>query len=425
MPSSSGNGLSPANSSADPRRRAATALARVDAEGAHAARLLGEATPFERELVLGALRWQRCLDHLLAARSRTPLDALDPSVRACLRAGAYEAQRMDTPAPVAVAEAVRVTRLLAPRATGLVNAVLRRVAAAPWPGDDPAATPGLRFSHPDWLVARWTTRLGDGLLAALAADQQPAPLHLLRSAGDPAALAAAGVVLEPHPWSAEIAVVRAGAQAAVRALRSGDAYAMDASAALIATLLPEVDGPIADLAAAPGGKSLVLAGGPHYAVHLAADRHLGRVAMMRRTFARLDRPPTCFAADAGASPLAPGSCAAVVLDAPCSGTGTLRRHPEIRWRLHPDDILQLQAVQRRLAAAAAALVAPGGFLLYSTCSIETEENDDVIASLPLEPVPLTERLPGGVLHLALTSGGVLIPPTADGDGFTVHLLRRA
>ncbi len=409
----------------DPRRRAAAVLARVDAGGAHAARLLADAAPATRELVLGVLRWQRVLDHLLAPHSRRPLAALDPIVRALLRAGLYEAARMDTPAEVAVSAAVDAAGLLAPRAGGLINAVLRRAAAAPWPDAGDEALPlGLRFSHPDWLVGRWLAAFGEEVTRrVLAADQAPAPLALLAAASDLAGMRAAGCRLDPHPHVAGVAVVRDGAAAAIAAVRRGRAYAMDPHAVAVARLLPECAGRVVELAAAPGGKSLVLAcerGGRH----LALDRHLGRVAMMRANLAAAPSPPLLAAADGAATPLAPGRCAAVLLDAPCSGTGTLRRHPEIRWRLRAADLAALAAAQRRLAAAAADLLAPGGWLLYATCSLEPEENAGALAGLGLEPQPAAAGLPAGVARVELTDGGAVILPDGQGDGFTVHLLRR-
>ena len=418
--------MRPESRSADPRLRAVTALARVEAHGAHAARLLGDASPAEREMVLGVLRWQLTLDHLLAPHLRRPAAGLDPAVRAALRAGLYEALRMRTPVPVAVAEAVRVARRLTPPAAGLVNAVLRRAVAATWPDPaDPGTPLALRYSHPDWLVERWRSLLGEeGLAAALAADQQPAPLSLLAAAARCEELEAAGCRLVPHAVVPGVVTVAAGAEAAVAAIRAGRAYAIDATAVAVARALPAAAGLTADLAAAPGGKSLVLALGGSHPRLFSADRNLGRVALMRRNLAACASAPALAAADATAVPLRRGSCAAVLVDAPCSGTGTLRRHPEIRWRLCAADLAALAAAQRAIVRAAAPLLAPGGYLLYATCSLEPEENAEVVAGLDLEAVPVGMRLPAGLPRRELAGGGVVVPPRPDGDGFTVHLLRR-
>ena len=398
------------------------ALARVDGRGAHAARLLAHAVPAERELVLGVLRWRLTLDHLLARHLRQPLPDLDERVRAVLRVGLYEARRMRTPAPVAVAEAVRVAKALAPRAAGLVNAVLRRAVEEPWPDPaDPGVPLSLRTSHPEWLVRRWVGLLGEGeAAAALAANQEPAPLCLLAAVSNREQLAAAGCMVSSHPLVPGMLVVADGAEAAVAALRAGKAYAIDPAAVAVARLLPTAAGLTVDLTAAPGGKSLVLASERPGIRLLAADRSLRRTLLMRGNLAIVERRPGLVVADAFAAPLRPGSCQAVLLDAPCSGTGTLRRHPEIRWRLQPADLAELAAGQRRLAEAASALLAPGGVLLYATCSLEPEENAAVLAGLDLEVLPAAPALP----FRELPGGGVVIPPSVAGDGFTVHLLRR-
>ncbi len=392
---------------------------------AHAARLLSGVPPLVRELVLGTLRWQLTIDTLLAPLLRRPLPELEPTVRALLRVGTFEAHRLSTPAPVAVSEAVRVARALAPAASGLVNAVLRRACALSWPDPaDPALPLHLRFSHPPWLVERWRERLGGHLEAALAAAQEPAPLFLLAAASRPEELAAQGCEFEPHPFVAGVLRVRSGIPAAVAALEAGRAYAMDPAAVLVARLLPAVPGVTVELTAAPGGKSLVLALERPETRRWAFDRHLGRIGLLRRAAALAPRPPRLAAADGNRPPLRPASSRAVLLDAPCSGTGTLRRHPEIRWRLRPEDLARHAEQQRRLAQAAAELVAPGGFLLYATCSLEPEENEEVLAGLPLAPVELGARLPVGALAVPTRFGGVILPPGPHGDGFTVHLLQR-
>lgn len=209
----------------------------------------------------------------------------------------------------------------------------------------------------------------------------------------------------------------------VEAVAAHRAYAMDPTAAVVARLLPDLPGPVVDLAASPGGKSLLLAT-ERGAWAVAADRHLGRVLMMRGNLSRVAALRPLVVGDGCLAPLRDSRFSAVLLDAPCSGTGTLRRHPEIRWRLREEDLGELGRLQRSLVASAAALLAPGGFLLYATCSIEPEENGDVVADAGLQGVPLEDRLPPEVPRLSLASGGVLIPPSLEGDGFTVHLLRR-
>ena len=398
------------------------ALARVDGRGAHAARLLAHATPAERELVLGVLRWQLTLDHLLARHLHQPLSVLDERIRAALRVGLYEARRMRTPAPVAVMEAVRVAKALAPRAAGLVNAVLRRTIEEPWPDPhDPDVPLPLRLSHPEWLVQRWVALLGGSeAAAALAADQEPAPLCLLAAVTVREQLAAAGCEVDSHPLVPGVLVVTNGAEVAVAALRAGKAYAIDPAAVAVARLLPEAAGLTADLTAAPGGKSLVLASERPGIRLFAADRSLRRTlphaghpgargkGAGRRRRRRPRRTAETGQLPGGASgrpvlghryappppgdPLAPAAC----------GSGRARSR------------------SARLAEAASALLAPGGVLLYATCSLEPEENAAVVAGLDLEVLPVAPAL----LFRALPSGGAVIPPGVAGDGFTVHLLRR-
>jgi 16S rRNA (cytosine967-C5)-methyltransferase len=142
----------------------------------------------------------------------------------------------------------------------------------------------------------------------------------------------------------------------------------------------------------------------------------------------LQEGPGCWlvAADATRPPLRGSTFDLVLLDAPCTGTGTLRRHPELRWRLNPASIVEMAEIQTRLLGGARSVVAPGGVLLYATCSVEPEENEVHLASLPagFETIDLEKVLPEGVPWLATDVGGVRILPHADGDGFTMHALRR-
>lgn len=413
--------------SADARLRAVVVLARVDAANAHAARLLGNAQALTRELVLGTLRWQRTLDHILGPLLMQPLAKLDPLVRAALRVGLYEAQRLSTPAPVAVAEAVRVVGVLQPRARGLVNAVLRRAVGVRWPApDDPDLPVGLRFSHPEWLVQRWRRLVGDERLEAiLAANQEPAPVCVLAAEDTRELLVARGCDPIPHPWAPGVWVARRNAAAAVEVVAGGGGYALDPTAALVAFLAPRSAARAVDLTAAPGGKLLTLAAQGFEGWIAGADRSPGRVALLRRNLRGRGCTAALLVADATCPPLRPASFELVIVDAPCSGTGTLRRHPEIRWRLQEDDLVRMAAEQRRILRGALALVAPGGHLLYATCSLEPEENEQVIAATGWEPVPLAGRLPAGVPWLDRPGGGMIVLPSREGDGFSVAVLRRS
>lgn len=407
----------PVNSSSDSRTAAALILARVDAHKAHAARLLRQATPLTRALVLTTLRWQLTADSLLQPYLQRPLEHLDAPVRACLRMGAVEAFKLDTPVPVAVAEAVRVCKILKPQAAGLVNACLRRAVQGTWPKEDDESIPlWLRYSHPQWLVNRWASRMPAHLLRqTLAADQLEAPIYLLE------AVSRLAVPTRPHPWVPGVVMVEGPGKEAAAQLTQGRAYAMDPHAVLVARLLPK-SRKILEMAAAPGGKSLVLGLEQPDSLRLALDLRLGRARLLAKTVRLLYRPPHVLVADGRKPPLRSQSFDAVLLDAPCSGTGTLRRHPEIRWRLQPAHLQELASLQRALLQAAVALTAPGGFVLYATCSLEPEENEQVVQALALPTVPLADKLPAASSFIELPSGGALLPPGPWGDGFVIHLL---
>jgi 16S rRNA (cytosine967-C5)-methyltransferase len=391
----------------------------VDAHQAHAAKLLRQASPLTRELVLGTLRWQLTLDHLLQPHLHQPLRLLDPRVRACLRMGLFEGKRLQTPAPVAVAEAVRVCKSFVPKAAGLVNACLRRALEEAWPDpEDESAPLWLRFSHPPWLVQRWQQRLPQGLLRqALEAAQEPAPLCLLQAVSR----LPEGVETRPHPFVPGVLVVEKGGQQVAKVLAAGEAYAMDPTAVLVARLLPSGQR-LLEMAAAPGGKSLVVGLLYPESLRVALDLRLARAHLLARAVRLLARPPHILVADGRSPALRKRSFQAVLLDAPCTGTGTLRRHPEIRWRLQAGHLSQLASLQRQLLAQAAELVAPGGYVLYATCSLEPEENEEVVQSLQLPVRSVAGQLPAELPHLDLPSGGVLLPPGPWGDGFVVHLL---
>jgi 16S rRNA (cytosine967-C5)-methyltransferase len=258
----------------------------------------------------------------------------------------------------------------------------------------------------------------------LVANQQPAPVCVLMAEDTGVLLAAQGCDPMPHPWAPGVWVVTRNAAAAVGIVAGGGGYALDPTAALIGSLAPRSAARVVDLTAAPGGKLLTLAARGFEGLTVGADRNLGRVALLRRNLGGRGCAAAVMAADAACPPLRHGVFDLVIVDAPCSGTGTLRRHPEIRWRLKEEDLVQIAAQQRRIVRGAVELVAPGGHLLYATCSLEPEENEQVITSVPLASVPLGDRIPAGVPWIERPSGGAVVLPSLDGDGFTVHLLRR-
>lgn len=410
---------------------AAKLLIRVES-GAFSSRLLGSgAGPGVRSRVLGVLRWQRALDHALARHCRRPPAELDPEVRVVLRLGLYEAVLLGVPAAVATDGAVHLSRRMGRgSAAGLVNAVLRR-AVASWPEVE-AASPDVRLSHPEWLYRRWSDRLGEATAGrVMAANQEPRetwvwfPRETAR-----ARLEEAGVQLESHPWCPGAWSAPGRAAALLAEVAGLGAYAQDPGSQLVAHVAAALGGGgeprLADLCAAPGGKLALLLRLRRFAVAVGLEVHLGRARLARLPVTAVGGGAGVVCADSTLAPLRAGSWDLVVVDAPCSGTGTLGRHPELRWRLSPTALFDLAARQRALVGAGCELLAPGGALLYATCSIEPEENEDAVADLGsgFERVPLAPLLPAGVSYLQAELGGVRLLPDRSHDGFTLHGVRR-
>lgn len=418
------------STSAD-RVAAARLLIRVE-EGAFASRLLGAAgRPGVRARVLAVLRWLRRLDRALDHNLRRPLGGLDAEVRAVLRLGLAESAILEVPAAVAVDGSVRLVRRMGKgSAAGMVNAVLRR-AVVDWRKLEGEAPPDVLYSHPSWLWERWRRAFGEeAALGVMQVDQEPAAVWVWWLDEEaPADLERRGIELEPHPWCPG-AWHAPGADAALAAeAASGRAYVQDPSsqlAALVAVGLVGGGARLVDLCAAPGGKTALAARRGSWRRVLAADLALGRVRLLRDLARAADRRITVLAADAAHPAARPGAWDLVLLDAPCSGTGTLRRHPELRWRLSEKDVEERAALQASLLRAARRLVAQGGVLLYSTCSIEGEENEALFLELPngFERVDLREVLPEGVPVIATAAGGVRLLPGPAWDGFTFHAIRR-
>jgi 16S rRNA (cytosine967-C5)-methyltransferase len=364
------------------RSLALDALDRIDPGGAYANLLLPELLArsglaprdrhFVTELVYGTTRMRRACDFLV---DRFLTRDLDPRVRNALRLGAYQLHFLAMAPHAAVGETVEA----APKAArGLVNAVLRRVASNPvvWPDD------ATRLSFPDWVVEQLTADLGPVDATAALETMNLAPPVTEREDGYVQDLAS--------QWVAE----SVGAQAGER---------------------------VADLCAAPGGKATLLAATG--AVVVAADIRPARVGLVRDN-ERAGLPLHLAVADAARPPFPPGSFDRVLIDAPCSGLGTLRRRPDARWRLDAGAPVRLGAVQRRLVDAAVDLVRPGGHLVYSVCTLTDVESlavDEHLAAthpdLVADPSPGAPWQPHG-------RGARLLPQAADTDGMYLLHLRK-
>ncbi len=397
-----------------------------------------------REIVLGVLRNRARLDADLAAVSRVPLPRLAPNLREILEVALYQVRCLDrVPAYAAVDEAVAHAKTSGGAgAAGLVNAILRNLLRRPplAPGEGRgegaagATDLALRFSHPEFLVRRWLDRFGEpATRRILEADNSPSGVDLVTNTRktDREALAAAllaeGISTGPSPLSPLVLAVLSGNPFRSPLFAAGHFLVADAASAALALLLPPGE-TLLDLAAAPGGKSFsaILHGQAKRA--FALDRSVERLGLVSENRARLGVPDVLPAAgDFLAAPLPAGSLERVLFDAPCSGTGTLRKNPEIRYRVTPEAIARLAGAQEQGLLAAADLLAPGGFLLYSTCSLEEEENERVVGRVlerrpDLEPAPIRAS---GALGTFVSGNRFRILPEIANDGFTAHLLCRS
>lgn len=395
-----------------------------------------------RELALGTLRWLRRLDHVIACASHRPFDDIEPRLHAPLRVAAYQLLFLDrVPAHAVVNEAVEQARGVTHRGgVSFTNAVLRRIARQPrlrdWPvtSDDKITRLAIETSHPDFLVRRWLERFGRARTRALLeANNQPKALHLLtfRDRGGSAPLAEAlidrGLTVEPSDLAPLGLVVRRGNPLRSPAYRRGDFYLQDEASQAAALIPPPQPGErVLDAAAAPGGKSFALLAVEPSLEPFLADVSPSRIGTLRANLKRLGRRLPLVVADAG-QPAFRGRFDRVVLDLPCTGTGTLRKHPELKWRISESEIGRLARQSLRLLEGVAPLVRPGGLLVAITCSLEREENEDVVARFrrrhpELVPLGLAGRLSYPHERWIVGPGLWQVLPAGDHDGFTVHVL---
>jgi 16S rRNA (cytosine967-C5)-methyltransferase len=361
------------------RAVALDALDRIERDGAYANLLLPEVLRrsdleprdrhFTTELVYGTTRMRRACDFLV---DRFLTRDLDVRVRNALRLGAYQLHFLGMPPHAAVGETVEV----APKAArGLVNAVLRRVAGSEvvWPD---AAT---RLSYPDWIVARLERDLGQDAIATLERMNEAPPVT-----------------------------------------ERDDGYVQDRASQWVAQAVDAQPGDlVADLCAAPGGKAMVMAATG--ASVIAADIRKARVGLIRANAPDL----AVVAADAAHPPLRHGSVDRVLVDAPCSGLGTLRRRPDARWRIDAEAPARLAAVQRALVDAAAGLLKPGGILAYSVCTLTDVEGPEIAEHL-LEAggLELMGAPEDGPWEATDRPGHRLLPHVSDTDGMYLARFRK-
>jgi 16S rRNA (cytosine967-C5)-methyltransferase len=392
-----------------------------------------------RELVYGMLRRRSWLDALLAERVSGGLARLDFDVIDLLRLGAYQLLAMGSvPAYAAIGQSVElVKRRHGIGASKLANAVLRRLdreratldVALPTDLTDALA---LQYSHPRWIVARWLARWGEAATRRLLeANNGEAPLvarpyHVVREQLE-AMLESAGVETGEVPLVPDSLVLLSGvgSMTELGAFKQGLFHLQDAASTLVTRYASVPTGAtVADLCAAPGGKALELA--RTAGTVLAGDASKNRLARVRDNVRRLDAPNIVpFVGDAAQPPLA--QVDAVLVDVPCTGTGTFRRHPDARWRLKASDFAVMPALQRAILRGAASIVRPGGLLIYSTCSLELEENDEQVATFLSEHPDWTlDAPPSGVVPDSVLDEGLLrvLPQQHGTDGAFAARFRR-
>src|SRR5688572_25804844 len=443
--------------SASPARAvAAHVLERVDEDDAWAdlvldAELARQAldardTGLATELVYGTLRWQRYLDWILAPHSKRKLAVLDTRVRVVLRMTAYQIAFLERVPPfAAVNDAVTLARGRKPGLAEYTNAVLRSFARRgarerePAPPRDPLDALATRCSFPTWLAARWVQRYGavDAEALMRAMNERP-PLTLrvntLKTTRDALAgrlRAEAGLDVHDTPYAPEgLVVERGGTPGAWAAFAEGACVVQDEASILVARVLEaQPDQTVADVCAAPGTKTTHLAQlmEDHGRV-LAFDPQPARLARVVELAQRLGAVSihTTGGTAQALAPRWPERCDGVLVDAPCSNLGVLRRNPEVKWRRRAEDIAASAAQQRTIVSAAAGMVKHGGRLVYATCSLEPEENEDVTRALQAARPDFQLDAPS-TFPLPLDADGVLRcrPHLHGTDGFTVARFRRS
>ena len=429
------------------RRSAFEVLRRVETESAFASVLLAKLDAQMREddralcheLVLGVLRRKLWLDCILEHFAERSCEKLDLSVRLALELGLYQLRFLTrVPPSAAVNESVNLVRGAREKsAAGFVNAVLRRATREPEydPASaitDPVERLSIETSHPQWLVKRWIDAFSFETASEFARannNTPPATFRLTARAHRDQVIAqlssAAELVasrISPDAWRVK------GGSALLRTLSDqGMIYMQDEASQMLAHVVDAQPGDrVLDVTAAPGSKATHIATLAPQANVIAGDIHLHRAKTMARLAAKQDASISVILHDAtNALPFPSDSFERVLLDAPCSGTGTLRRNPEIRYRLKPEDIMQLSGQQRTMLSHVARVVRHGGRLIYSTCSAEREENELVVEEFLAAHSEFITADPSAPKELLTREGYVRTWPHRDGcDGFFIACFER-
>ena len=396
-----------------------------------------EERDFVRTLVLGVLRWQLRIDHAIERLARRELASIDPPVVHLLRLGACQLWFTGIAQYAAVSETVELAGRLAPRAKGFVNAVLRRVSendlATLDPKGDSVDAIAIRASHPLWLVERWARLFGMERTARIAAaDQELSYPDVLVNeqrwsvADALEELTNRGIEHERSTIHPSVIRLRESTVRIADLVKHGRLYAMDEGSAAIASLIPRSCERVLDLAAAPGGKSLVLALGGHRVV--SNDISAARVQPLRRGSRAMFGLRARIVIGDGVRPAFRNAFDAVLVDAPCGAPGTLRKNTAARGRVAPERVASLAATQAAMLDAALSL-APG-FCLYATCSLEPEENDEVVDRVlasrdAFHRVDLASVAPEALVPW-IDDGTLRLTPESGADGFTaIGIVRKS
>ncbi|HEY3133018.1 MAG TPA: 16S rRNA (cytosine(967)-C(5))-methyltransferase RsmB [Gemmatimonadaceae bacterium] len=391
-----------------------------------------------RELVYGMLRQRAGIDSILSERVRGGLVRLDPDVIDLLRLGVYQLLHMGSvPAYAAIAQTVELAkRRHGLGASKLVNAVLRRTdrereQLTPARPSDPTDALALNYSHPRWLIARWIERWGEHdteRLLTLNNAEAPIvirPYGIVREQLE-AMMEAAGVHVAEAPYARDSIAISGGTTfTELGAFKKGLFFVQDPAATLVTEYASiPMGATVADLCAAPGGKALELSRTAGTVV--ASDKSFARLQRLLANQRRLENVNLVpFVGDARHPAIKPIDV--VLIDVPCTGTGTFRRHPDARWRIKVSDIAVMSALQKQILRAAAAVVQRDGLLIYSTCSLEPEENEAQVDSFLSEnPNFVLEPPPEGTVPPELLDGGRLsvLPQRHGTDGAFAARLRR-
>jgi 16S rRNA (cytosine967-C5)-methyltransferase len=425
-------------------------LLRVERESSYADELLHSSildnlSPLDRnlatEIVMGVLRWRSVLDEAIARLSFTPFRKLDLEVLIALRMGVYQKQFLSKiPAHASVNETVELVKHAKKfSAAGLVNAVMRKVKSAAY---DPHASQltGIAYlasalAHPKWLAERWTNQFGPEHARLICEYNQRIPAITLRlsNSEDETILAEQGILLASGTLLKNSRAV-IGGDLSTAVLQQKIAI-QDEGSQLVAALVSDGQR-ILDCCAAPGSKTAAIATRQPTAEIVASELHPHRAVLLRKLAPQSN--VQVITADALNLPYQ-AEFDRVLADVPCSGTGTLARNPEIKWKLKPEDLAALQSRQIAILRAAMNYLRPGGKLVYSTCSLEPEENEQVVAAClqgakDFQIVPMKEELirlqqSGDLVWQdidSLVSGDFLrtIPGVQPCDGFFAAVLKR-